>query len=106
MRHFGGTAGIWLRLGWSGRLLFRLLLRLFLRLVLWRLRLLWLSLLLCLRLAGSFLRGFLGRLRFNREKRHFEDQGGVRADCSGSALAIGEIGRNEQLPLGADGHQL
>ena len=58
----------------------------------------------CAVTLGGLLR--LGR-RLDGEKLHLEDERGVRADVLASpALAVGQLGRHEQLPLGADLHQL
>src|SRR5262249_16710451 len=46
------------------------------------------------------------RLRLNRNQLHFEDQRLFRTNRAFSRWTIGEIGRNEELPLGSYGHQL
>ena len=40
------------------------------------------------------------------QQLHFEYQGGVRRDGTGTACAVGQILRNVELPLGANRHQL
>src|ERR1700746_258670 len=59
-------------------------------------------------LHSDFLLLSFGLLRLaDREQFYFEDQGGSGADvCAGAAIAVGEVGGDEELPLRSDWHQL
>src|SRR5580692_2588071 len=46
-------------------------------------------------------------LGLDREQFHFKNEGGIRANVGAlSAFAVSQIGRNHELPLGPDGHEL
>ena len=46
------------------------------------------------------------RLRLDGHKLHLKDERFIWADGAGigAAFAVSKVGRNEELPLGADGH--
>src|SRR5215472_5535164 len=63
---------------------------------------------LCQRTLGLRLRTGSGlRLRLDGHKLHLEDEGFIWADgpAIGAAFAVGTVGRNEELPFGADRHK-
>ena len=62
-----------------------------------------------LRTLGLRLRTGSGlRLRLDGHKLHLEDEGFIWADgpAIGAAFAVSKVGRNEELPFGADRHKL
>ena len=49
----------------------------------------------------------LGQLLHDAEQLDLEDERLVRADvAAGTVLTVGEVGRDEDFPFGADGHEL